>query len=314
MEQNEDRALRPLSLSEFLGQEESKRSLDISIRAAKTRNEALDHVLLSGPPGLGKTTLAQIIAREMGSRLVIINAPSIKTKGDLAAVLVGLGQRDVLFIDEIHGLHPRIEEILYSAMEDYELSVITGQGALAEAVNIPISPFTLIGATTKSGMMSQPLRDRFGEIIHMQFYTERELSTIVSRNAAKLGVLCDDEAALEIARRSRGTPRVANRIVRRARDHAQNLGNSLLSLEIVKETCELMGIDALGLDRITRRYLDVLVNRRVAVGVEALAAVIGEDKSNLEEAIEPYLMRIGFVERTPKGRIATSNAIIHMRS
>lgn len=313
-QQNDDRALRPSSFDNFLGQEESKRSLSVAVRAARARGEAMDHVLLAGPPGLGKTTLAQILANEMGSRLVTVNATSIRVKGDLAAILLDLNPRDVLFLDEIHSLHPKVEEILYSAMEDYKISVMSGQGQSTAAVVIPLAPFTLIGATTRSGMLSQSLRDRFGEIVQMQFYTESELSMIVLRSADKLGVTCTLDAAAEIARRSRGTPRIANRLLRRARDFACDAGSRTIDASVVRTACESIGVDSIGLDRTSRRYLEALVARRgMPLGVNALAALLGESRDTIEESVEPYLMRLGFVERTPKGRVATALAEKHLR-
>jgi len=314
MDKSDDRALRPSSFDEFLGQEESKRALGVTVRAAKARGEAMDHVLLSGPPGLGKTTLAQILAKEMGSKLFVVNAPSIRVKGDIAAVLLELGPRDVLFLDEIHSLHPKIEEVLYPAMEDYKLSIVTGQGQSTAAVTIPLQPFTLIGATTRSGMLSQPLRDRFGEVVQMQFYTERELAVIVARSAVKLGVACTADAAAEIARRSRGTPRTANRLLRRARDFAFDAASETVDAGIVRNASESVGIDPIGLDRTSRRYLEALSGRRAPAGVDVLAALLGESRDTLEESVEPYLMRIGFVERTVKGRVATAKAEAHLRS
>jgi Holliday junction DNA helicase RuvB len=315
MEQQDiDRALRPATFADFLGQEDSKRSLGVAVRAARARGEAMDHVLLAGPPGLGKTTMAQILAKEMGSRLVTVNAPSIRVKGDLAAVLLDLNPCDVLFIDEIHSLHPKVEEVLYPAMEDYKLSVMTGQGQSASAVVIPLAPFTLVAATTRSGMLSQPLRDRFGEIVQMQFYTVEELSVIVRASASKLGVSCTADAASEIARRSRGTPRIANRLLRRSRDFAQESGSSTVDHAAVLAASESVGVDHAGLDRTSRRYLEALAVRRgSAVGVEAMAALLGESRDTVEESVEPYLMRIGFVERTPKGRVATALCERHLR-
>jgi len=315
MEQQDiDRALRPATFADFLGQEDSKRSLGVAVRAARARGEAMDHVLLAGPPGLGKTTMAQILAKEMGSRLVTVNAPSIRVKGDLAAVLLDLNPCDVLFIDEIHSLHPKVEEVLYPAMEDYKLSVMTGQGQSASAVVIPLAPFTLVAATTRSGMLSQPLRDRFGEIVQMQFYTVEELSVIVRASASKLGVSCTADAASEIARRSRGTPRIANRLLRRSRDFAQESGSSTVDHAAVLAASESVGVDHAGLDRTSRRYLEALAARRgSAVGVEAMAALLGESRDTVEESVEPYLMRIGFVERTPKGRVATALCERHLR-
>ena len=308
-----DRALRPSTFDGFLGQENAKRALGVAVRTARARNEPLDHVLLSGPPGLGKTTLAQIIATESQSKLVTVNAPAIRVKGDLAAILLSLNPRDVLFLDEIHSLHPKVEEILYPAMEDFKLSVMAGTQQSTSAVVIPLAPFTLIGATTRSGMLSQPLRDRFGEIVQMQFYTEFELSSIILTSASKLHVGCTRDAASAIARRSRGTPRIANRILRRSRDFAQDSGSNMVTNDHVGMASNAMGIDSIGLDQVSRRYMQLLTSRSHPMGVNVLSSMLGESQDTVEESVEPYLTRIGFVERTPKGRIATSAAMDYFR-
>jgi Holliday junction DNA helicase RuvB len=307
-----DRALRPDTFEGFIGQEEHKFNLQVFVSAAKGRGEALDHILLSGPPGLGKTTLAQILANEMGSRLVVVNAPSIKTKGELAGILLGLKKGDILFLDEIHSLKPAVEEILYPAREDFKLEVVAGEGAMANAITMPLEPFTLLGATTRAGMLQRPMRDRFGEIVQMQPYTAEELAIIISGNARKLGLVCESEGALELARRSRGTPRIANRLLRRVRDFAHFEGHSSLNAEIVRKTCERLGIDSAGLDRSSQRYLRLLAQKNSPVGLNVLAQTMGESKDTIEEVIEAHLLRIGFIERGSKGRSVTSAGLRHL--
>jgi Holliday junction DNA helicase RuvB len=310
MDNREDRALRPLSFSDFLGQEESKRNLATFVKAARSRGEPLDHVLFTGPPGLGKTTLANIVANEMGSRIVVINASTVKVKGDLAKALISLEKGDILFIDEIHSLRLDIEEILYTAMEDYRIDMATPGGAVA----IPIAPFTLIGATTRAGDLSQPLRDRFGEIVLMKPYTAQELAQIVRRSASKMGMQVTEEGANIIGSRSRGTPRIANRLTRRARDFAFAAGHSRLDGETARATCEALGIDEAGLDSASRKYLLLLAERRAPVGIDAAAAMLGEARTTIEDAIEPYLMEQGLIERTPKGRQITQAGERHVRT
>lgn len=286
--------------------------LSVSCSAARSRGDALDHVLLSGPPGLGKTTLSAIIAHEMGARLIVVNAPTIKSKGDLAGLLLQLRKGDLLFIDEIHGLHPRVEEILYSAMEDMKLEVVTGEGAMSSAVTLELEPFTLVGATTREGMLSQPLRDRFGVVIQMQLYSDSELSQIVTANAGKLGVQMDPDAALAIARRSRGTPRIANRLLRRARDFAHHYGALSIDARTVESTCQALGVDALGIDAVGQKMLHILVSRNAPVGLDTICSLTGQGRDTIEESVEPHLMRLGLVEKTSKGRIATAMARRHL--
>jgi holliday junction DNA helicase RuvB len=298
---DDDRALRPRTFSEFLGQEGAKQNLATFVSAARDRGEPLDHVLFTGPPGLGKTTLANIVAAEMGSRLVVMNAGTIKVKGDLACALVGLQKGDVLFIDEIHRLKIDIEEVLYTAMEDYRLDMATPTGP----VSVPLVPFTLIGATTRAGDLSQPLRDRFGEVVQMAPYTAQECAQIVLRSAPKLGLEVTPEGAAVIGTRSRGTPRIANRLTRRSRDFAHMAGHCRLDGETARATCRALGIDEAGLDQASRKYLRLLSDRNAPVGVEAAAAVLGEARTTVEDAIEPYLMAQGLIERTPKGRQIT---------
>ena len=304
----EDRALRPTSFAEFLGQEHEKGNLEVYVAGALSRGEALDHVLLAGPPGLGKTTLSHILANEMGARMVVVNAPSIKTKGELASLLTGLRRGDVLFLDEIHSISPKIEEVLYPAMEDYRLEVVAGNRALT----IDLEPFTLIGATTRAGMLQRPLRDRFGVTVEMQPYTEAELTTIVLRSASKLGVEMTASGAAALARRSRGTPRIANRLLRRVRDFAHAAGGPADD-RIVRITCDRLGIDDLGLTRPMRAYLDVLVEKGKPLGLNTLVSLLGESKDTVEDVIEPYMMRLGLVEKTAKGREATAAGRAHAR-
>jgi Holliday junction DNA helicase RuvB len=307
-----ERALRPTSFASFLGQEESKQILHVSVAAAKSRRDALDHVLLAGPPGLGKTTLSAIIANEVGSRLIIVNAPTIKSKGDLVGLLLNLRKGDILFLDEIHSLHPKVEEVLYPAMEDLRIEVVTGEGAMSAAVSLELEPFTLIGATTREGMLSQPLRDRFGIIVHMKLYTDMELAQIVASNAPKLGIRIGDAAAMAVASRSRGTPRVANRILRRCRDFAHYYGHDVITVQVVERTSEAMGLDRLGLDRVSQHYLQILAERGGPVGLETLCSLTGQGRDTIEDAVEPHLMRLGLVEKTPKGRVATQRGRSHV--
>lgn len=313
-EDKADRALRPATFATFLGQETSKHMLRVSVTAARGRGEPLDHVLLAGPPGLGKTTLASIIACEMGSRLVTVNAPTVRTKGDMAGLLLQLRRGDLLFLDEIHSLHPKVEEILYSAMEDMRLEVVAGEGAMGSAVTLELEPFTLIGATTREGMLSQPLRDRFGIAVQMRPYSVEELAEIVSGNASKLGVSIDPAAAACVARRSRGTPRIANRLLRRSRDFAHHYGLGRVDVRTVESACNAMGIDDLGLDAVSQGYLRTLSGRDVPAGIDTLCGLTGQGRDTLEEAVEPYLMRLGLVEKTPKGRVITAAGRAHVRT
>jgi Holliday junction DNA helicase RuvB len=307
-EEGLDRALRPTTFKDFLGQEDSKANLEVYVKAALSRGEALDHILLAGPPGLGKTTLAGILAAEMGAKLVVVNAPSIKTKGELASVLASLRKGDILFLDEIHSLNNRVEEVLYPAMEDFKLEVVAGN----QPLTINLEPFTLIGATTRAGMLQRPLRDRFGVTIEMQLYTEEELAQIATNSAEKLGMVCTDRGAQELARRARGTPRVANRILRRVRDFAQVRVTQIIDHNLVEFTCDRLGIDSIGLDVNSQRYLRVLSEKNQPVALTTLVSLLGESKDTIEEVIEPNLMRLGLVEKTPKGRIITRAGNAHL--
>lgn len=309
-----DYNLRPKTLGEYVGQKAVKENLSVYIEAAKRRGEPLDHVLLYGPPGLGKTTLSQIIANEMGVNIRITSGPSIKKPGDLAAILTNLEQGDVLFIDEIHRLDSSVEEILYPALEDFVLDIIWGKGAAANSVRLDLKPFTLVGATTRSGQLTAPLRDRFGVIARLELYTPEELCDIITRSAVILGISCDREGAMELAKRSRGTPRIANRFLKRVRDFAEIVGNGTITKEIVDLALERMEVDSLGLDKMDKRLLDMLIKgyNGGPVGLETLASAIGEEAVTLEDVCEPYLMQLGFIARTPRGRCATDLAYQHM--
>lgn len=309
-----DLSLRPRSLEEFIGQERIKKVLGMSIEAARKRGEVLDHVLFSGPPGLGKTSLAHIIARELGVNLRSTSGPAIERAGDLAAIVNDLDKGDVLFIDEIHRLARVVEEILYPAMEDFELNIVVGKGPGARTMKLAVKPFTMVGATTRSGLLSSPLRDRFGQHYHLDFYTHAELTEIVRRSAHLLGVRIDDAGAHELAARSRGTPRIANRLLRRVRDFAQVNGAPVVTREVALGALELLEIDSCGFDRMDRSILSAIIDKFDGgpVGVESLAAAVGEEADTICEVYEPYLLQEGFVARTARGRVATPRAYAHL--
>lgn len=306
--------LRPRNFSEYVGQSRVVENIELMVKSANKRKAAMDHVLLSGPPGLGKTSLAMIIAKELGSELHVISGPAIEKKGDLAAVLTNLQPKDVLFIDEIHRMHISVEEILYSAMEDFRLDILIGQGASARTMQIDLVPFTLIGATTRSGLLSNPLRDRFMAHLHFEFYTPDDLSKILSNNAVKMGIVLEQEANLEIARRSRGTPRIANRILRRVRDFALVEEHEKVELSDVEKALRLLDIDSLGLDSMDRKIMQVISEYYGGgpVGIEALSATLGEDKQTIEEVYEPFLLKEGLLIRSPRGRILSEKAVQHL--
>ena len=308
-----DNKLRPGQLTEYVGQEKIKENLEIFISAAKMRNESLDHVLFYGPPGLGKTTLANIIAVEMGANIKSTSGPVIEKSGDLAALLTNLKQGDVLFIDEIHRLSNVIEEILYSAMEDYKLDIMIGQGPSARSIKLDLPPFTLVGATTRAGLLTSPLRDRFGVVHRLDYYNEKELETILTRSAFILEIAIVPEGANEIARRSRGTPRIANRLLRRVRDYAQVKADGVITRDVASKALEMMEVDAKGLDNMDHKLLLAMIEKYAGgpVGIESLAASISEEKDTIEDVLEPYLIQTGFIQRTPRGRIATPMAYEH---
>lgn len=308
-----ENSLRPRAMSDYVGQDKIKNNLNIYIQAAKNRGETLDHVLLYGPPGLGKTTLSHIIANEMGSQIKITSGPTIEHAADLAAILTNLNKNDVLFIDEIHRLNKSVEEVLYPAMEDFALDFIVGKGPSARNMRLKIQPFTLIGATTRAGMLTGPLRDRFGVICRLELYSVDELKIIINRSAKILNVKLDDDACAEIARRSRGTPRLANRLLKRVRDYADVLGEGHIDLKMAKKSLELMEIDDLGLDVIDRKVMLAIIKKFSGgpVGLETLASSTGEDATTIEDVYEPYLLQLGFIARTPRGRVALAKAYEH---
>lgn len=309
-----EQSLRPRTLEDYTGQEKVKENLKIFIEAAKKRGEALDHVLLYGPPGLGKTTLAGVIANEMGVNLRVTSGPAIEKQGDLAALLTNLAPHDILFIDEVHRLSRSVEEVLYPAMEDYALDIILGKGPSARSIRLDLPRFTLIGATTRAGQLTSPLRDRFGVLMRLQLYTKEELCGIILRSAGILQIDCERDGAMEIAGRARGTPRVANRLLRRVRDFAQVMGSGVITHKTAKLALDRLEVDALGLDATDRRMLRVLIQHYGGgpAGLETLAAAMGEEAVTLEDVCEPYLMQIGFLMRTPRGRVATAAAYTHL--
>lgn len=308
-------SVRPQQIQEYIGQKAVREQLQLSMDAAKMRGEALDHVLLYGPPGLGKTTLSNIVAQEMGVTLRQTSGPVIEKPGDLAAILTRLEPHDVLFIDEIHRLSPIVEEVLYPAMEDFQIDIVIGDGPAAQSVKIDIPPFTLVGATTRAGLLTSPLRDRFGLVQRLEFYSNDELTQIVTRSAGILGMQSDAQGAEEVARRSRGTPRIANRLLRRVRDYAQVKGDGIITQQIANAALNLLEVDTLGLDKMDRRFLETIIHKFDGgpVGIDSMGAALGEERGTIEDVIEPFLVQQGFLIRTPRGRLATSHAYKHLK-
>ncbi|WP_118816043.1 Holliday junction branch migration DNA helicase RuvB [Haemophilus haemolyticus] len=308
-----DRAIRPKLLADYVGQPQVREQMDIFIKAAKLRQDALDHLLIFGPPGLGKTTLANIVANEMGVNIRTTSGPVLEKAGDLAAMLTNLEPHDVLFIDEIHRLSPAIEEVLYPAMEDYQLDIMIGEGPAARSIKLDLPPFTLVGATTRAGSLTSPLRDRFGIVQRLEFYSVEDLTSIVARSAGCLNLELEQQAAFEVARRSRGTPRIANRLLRRVRDYADVRNGGVISVDVAKQALSMLDVDDAGFDYLDRKLLSAVIERFDGgpVGLDNLAAAIGEERDTIEDVLEPYLIQQGFLQRTPRGRIATSQTYRH---